>query len=114
MSSTPSKRKGTAGETEFLRRLANLGIYTRRTPASSKYDLERDAGATGDILNILATRPDRCPWLVTMTVEDFAHMLTLQDRYCLERGLGLQTIHIEVKRRKAQPWHHRIFKEKFG
>ena len=91
-----SKQKGTGGETELLRRLAIPGL--RRTPASSKHDLEVDGP---DCVYALATRPDRGRWLITIDVDSFLRLY------------GGQALKIEVKRyRKFR--HHTIWEEKFG
>jgi hypothetical protein len=102
MTSSKSKIKGTAGETELLRRLNETVGGFRRTPASSSWDLERDASGGHSIspLTVLATRPDFGRWLVLMTVDEFEYLLNEADI--------LPPIHVEVKRRRTYA-HHSLF-----
>lgn len=106
----PSKQKGTGGETELLRILAGYKLTFVRTPASSPYDLTNAAPHRFELhpLDLLATRPDRGEWLVTMRVDDFADLLK-------GHALGGDPweTHIEVKRYKKFSLHT-IFKGKFG
>ena len=103
--SNPSKQKGTGGETELLRLLDIPGLV--RTPPATKFDLALPAIASGSPkrpLQLLATRPDRGQWLLTMTVEDFKRLCRLP---------WIHGMQIEVKRFKKFA-HHSIFESKFG
>ena len=99
------KAKGTGGETELRRALEEQGIDVRRTPAATVWDLERD-GALPPV-EILATRPDRGQWLVTMNLWDFARIFR---RKFPENILALR---VEVKRYKRFSLHT-LFEGKFG
>jgi Holliday junction resolvase len=90
----PTKQKGTGGEREFKRLLESYGLDVDRMPASAKFDL-RVNGSTGRRILCLATRPDRGKWLVTLTGDDFAHLLA-------EHG---DRAFVEVKRWAAFPHH---------
>jgi hypothetical protein len=107
---TASKQKGTGGETELLRKLADYGIEVRRTPASTTYDLDREGKFP---IEVLATRPDRGRWLLTMDLETFASLLNSHDREALSLGYSRDGLHIEVKR-YARFVVHSIFEKKFG
>lgn len=109
--SNPSKQKGTAGETELKRLLDGFGLPFERTPASSTYDLTNANPTRLELLpiEVLATRPDRGRWLVTMDLSDFAALLSLT--YAQEYGHW--ETHIEVKR-YARFALHNIFEKKFG
>lgn len=106
---TASKQKGTGGETELLRFL-NLynGFKLVRNPPSALSDLSQD-GDKGRYLRILATRPDRGRWLVTMDVQDFAEMVAFQSQHSSIRYM----MDVEVKRYKRFSLHS-IFEKKFG
>ena len=106
----PPKAKGTGAETELKRRLAEYGIEVQRTAASSTYDLDRGAGDEG--LEILATRPDRGEWLVTLRLHDLATLINIADANPLTSA-GVLPLHIEVNR-YARFALHTIFKNKFG
>lgn len=101
----PPKKKGTAGETELRRKLSVAGVKVDRTPPTHKWDLERKGKSP---INILAIRPDRGDWLVTVSLEDFLDMLFTMEQLVQPPGLR-----IEVKR-YARSFIHRVFKEKFG
>lgn len=109
----PPKQKGTSGETELLRLFHNVGGWvfegTVRAPASAGVDLilPQESGFPSTPLEVLATRPDRGRWLVTMNVFDFIDLFTAADLY-VERPL-----HVEVKRYKRFSLHT-IFEGKFG
>lgn len=107
--STPSKKKGTGGETELLRFL-NLynGFKLVRNPASSITDLSQ-TGDKGRYLRLLATRPDRGRWLVTMDAVDFAELVAWVSSLTSSRFM----MDIEVKRYKKFSLHT-IFEKKFG
>jgi hypothetical protein len=107
----PARQKGTGGETELLRLLASLGVEVHRMPAASRWDLDRGNKPEGH--SVLATRPDRGRWLVTMTVEAWADLVKVADRYySLDDGIaeGTLPLHIEVKRRKTLA-HHTLFEQ---
>lgn len=97
----PSKQKGTGGETELLRLLDAHGRRVERTAPTLPYDL-RVLGSLPSF-DVLATRPDRGSWLMTMRLEDFALLLLASNREA----------HIEVKR-YARFALHSIFEKKFG
>jgi len=105
----PPKQKGTAGETELLLELLGRGINVRRTAPTLPFDLER-VGRFGDNgLNVLATRPDRGRWLLTIDLDTFASLVLLADK-----ALGFEgQLNIEVKR-YAKFALHTIYESKFG
>lgn len=98
----PPRKKGTAAEGEVVNRARGAGLTAVRTPAGSTYDVQVQ-GSTGRTVNVLATRPDRGYWLVTITLDDLIHMLS-------QHG---DAAHIEVKR-YARFSLHSIFDKKFG
>ena len=104
----PPKKKGTAGETELLKLLP---AYAQRTSAGMNYDIYVPGGTdvTFRPTEVLATRPDRGRWLVTLDLDAFLRMYydTTQD-YDLRPHLK-----IEVKRYKRFALHT-IFEQKFG
>jgi Holliday junction resolvase len=106
----PSKQKGTGGETELVRLLAELGLEFVRMPASADYDLTNANPNRLELtpLEALATRPDRGEWLVTLRLEDFAHLLKLTQTF----GPPWET-HIEAKRYTRFALHT-IWNNKFG
>ncbi len=98
----PSKAKGTAGETELLRLLEKAGVMGVRNPPNADWDLTTKG--RGDYpIDVLATRPDRGQWLITLRLADFVDLLDL---------LNPPKLHIEVKRYKKFA-HHTIFTDKF-
>lgn len=101
---TPSKKKGTGGETELVRLLNKRGLKFRRTPASHSYDLVQEGSFATTPIEALATRPDHGEWLVTMRLDDFSFLLLGQPR--------LLETHVEVKR-YARFSLHSIFAGKF-
>lgn len=106
----PSKKKGTGGETELRDILELSGLGFVRTSPTMPYDLTNADPARLELepLEVLATRPDRGEWLITMRVKDFAFLLTLTG--------GITSVwetHIEVKR-YARFALHNIFTKKFG
>lgn len=101
----PPKKKGTAGETELLRLLAGYGITVQRRAASARHDLFREG--LGAPVEVLATRPDRGEWLLSIRLDDFAELIREAD------DTWAPPLHIEVKRFKSFA-HHRIFTSKFG
>lgn len=108
-----SKQKGTGGETELRKLLEERGLHFVRTPASSDYDL---TNARPDVLElepleVLATRPDRGEWLMTMRLNDFVDLLTAAA--AAPWSPGVWETHIEVKR-YARFALHTIFEKKFG
>lgn len=96
----PPKQKGTQGETELLRELANRHVYVKRTSPGMNYDLVRYAYEP--VIQALATRPDYGQWLVTMDLDAFAMLVPVES-----------TLQIEVKRYKRFA-HHGIYTAKFG
>jgi hypothetical protein len=106
----PPKAKGTAGETELLHELAPYMPGLVRTPPATLWDLEQK-GALPSVTELLATRPDRGQWLVTMTLDEFkALWLVVTDAVDQSR---LPEVRIEVKR-YARFALHSIFEKKFG
>jgi hypothetical protein len=105
--SNPSKQKGTAGETELLRLLNLPGLV--RTPPATEWDLELPGTHQ---LNILATRPDRGQWLMTMDLDTFMELFEfyIDGADTFKRKNGLR---IEVKR-YARFALHAIWEKKFG
>lgn len=101
----PPKKKGTGGETELLRLLENHHPGITRTQPGELYDLR----APGELppFQILATRPDRGQWLITMSLDDYLS-LTPANTHGYRRQ-----VHIEVKR-YARFSLHTIFEKKFG
>lgn len=95
---TASKQKGTGGETELLRRM-NLRDMVR-TPPATTYDLARPG--LSPPVEVLATRPDKGEWLMTLRLEDFLHIF---------EGDACE-LRVEVKRYKRFSLHT-IFTSKF-
>jgi len=112
--SNPSKAKGTGGETELLRLLDDEGLKFVRMPASADYDLTNATPNRLELepLEVLATRPDRGQWLVTMRAKDFAALLGFTEDMSYPVPGPWET-HIEVKR-YARFSLHTIFENKFG
>jgi len=100
VSNTP-KQKGTGGETELTGYLQAAGFPAMRTSPGMKHDVTI-VGDQRHPLEVLATRPDRGFWLMTMRLADFSG---------LYRGNGRQA-HIEVKR-YARFSLHSTFVSKF-
>lgn len=102
----PSRKKGTAGEVELMAILEQVtGRSFRRTHAGCRWDLETtDHADYGDLppVFILATRPDRGRWLLSMTPIDWA---------CPINGTGPVPIRVEVKR-YARFALHKIYEGK--
>lgn len=108
---TASKQKGTGGETELMRLVNASGVMElRRMPASAMYDLGPvNPGETKHRdLPILATRPDRGRWLVTLDLNDFLDLL-----FNMYHGWYVPNVMVEVKRYKRFSLHS-IFEKKFG
>lgn len=102
----PSKAKGTGGETELRVLLMDDMPGLVRTPASSVVDLYQPGTSRGDpYIEVLATRPDKGQWLMTMSLADFQKLWRLADPH--------EGVAIEVKRFKKFA-HHSIFEGKFG
>lgn len=110
----PPKKKGTAAETELRKELMMHGLTFVRTPASSPYDLTNQLPDRLELdpLEVLATRPDRGQWLVTMRLDQFAELLHATDEGPNAYPEPRET-HIEVKR-YARFSLHTIFEKKFG
>lgn len=108
-----SKQKGTGGETELRKLLEDYGLLFVRTPASSDYDLTNARPDRMELepLEVLATRPDRGEWLMTMRLEDFA--MLLEATAANPWSPGVIETHIEVKR-YARFALHTIWNKKFG
>jgi hypothetical protein len=99
-----SKKKGTKGETDLLRRFLDAGFIARRTAPTLPYDIDVHAHPSmARRVDVLATRPDRGRWLVTITLDEFLDLL----RY---RGYGAR---VESKRYRHFSLHT-IFERKFG
>lgn len=102
--SNPSKAKGTRAETEFSRLMAAAGITLKRTEAGCPWDLESFPWVPdAQRMDVLATRPDRGEWLVTMRYRDVATLL---------QGYAVN-LRVESKR-YARFSLHSIFAAKFG
>lgn len=111
--SNPPRQKGTAGESELVHILnpafERRGVQFKRTPASSRWDLEKQPHLETVLdvpLNFLAIRPDRGEWLFTMDLTTFIKLL---DGY---KDLKEHPIHIEVKR-YARSFLHSLWSTKF-
>jgi hypothetical protein len=106
----PSKKKGTGGETEVMAKL-NFGLADRdfrRTAPTLPYDVASVGWSPA--IDVLATRPDRGEWLVTVRLADFIMLLDAFDR---NHEPFFQEVHVEVKR-YARFALHSIFEGKFG
>ena len=106
--SNPSKAKGTGGESELVNLLNDYfprGGWRRTSPGMA-YDIVKP-GDTHEPLEVLATRPDRGRWLMTMRLDQFEALL---GAYEFERGTP---VHIEVKRYRKFAMHA-IYEAKFG
>lgn len=107
--SNPPKQKGTGGETELLRLLQTWmpDRTWRKCENGHPWDIETvdehpAYGETGNIIRILATRPDYGQWLLSMPLHAFAGS-----------NIHVDPIQVEVKRH-ARFAHHTIFDSKFG
>jgi hypothetical protein len=99
--SNPSKQKGTHGESELVGYFQAAGFPAIRTSPGMKHDITI-VGDREKPLEVLATRPDRGQWLMTMRLEDFNNLYRL----------SLRQAHVECKRYKKFS-HHSIFEDKF-
>jgi hypothetical protein len=106
----PSKQKGTGGETELLRLLAERGILVKRREAGAIRDLRREGWEPG--VRALATRPDRGQWLFTMDLPTFCEFIHMCDVEAEEVSAMVSALDIEVKR-YARFSLHSIFEKKF-
>jgi len=97
--SNPPKQKGTGGETELLKLLAERGVHVVRNPAGARTDLSRPGLLP---IKALATRPDYGEWLLTVNLDDFCELVG-----------GVWPLEIECKRWKRFA-HHTLFKEELG
>lgn len=104
----PPKKKGTAAETTLRSLLEDItGREFRRTEPGCKWDLETaDDGSRSQLyesepIRVLATRPDRGEWLLTMTPDEWMW------------DPNTRPIHVEVKR-YARFALHTIWERKFG
>lgn len=106
----PSKKKGTGAETELVNIFAEQDIPLKRTWPGMPYDMYRLDAETnnGGAVDLLATRPDRGQWLVTMRLDDFFDLLRQAEFVTVPIPL-----HIESKR-YARFALHTIFEKKFG
>jgi hypothetical protein len=107
--SNPPKQKGTGGETELLRLLEQRFPLRRwrKCENGHPWDIETvdeypDGVGTGNVIRILATRPDRGQWLLSMPLIAYAM-----------GDADVDPIQVEVKRH-ARFAHHSIFESKFG
>lgn len=111
------KQKGTGGETELGRLLAEEQLAFVRTPPTTEYDLTNATPGALELepLEVLATRPDRGQWLMTMRLEDFAALMRAHQDWGVSayNARGPWETHVEVKR-YARFAHHSIFERKFG
>ena len=96
------RQKGTRGETELKRVLEELfGRAFRRTSPGSAWDLETiDNAYDQGPINIVATRPDRGRWLLSMPPDHW------------QKDPFSQEIRVEVKR-YARFALHKIYEETF-
>lgn len=101
-----SKQKGTAGETELLRLLELEGMV--RTAPTLPFDLCRPGW--NPPIEVLATRPDRGQWLITLTLSDFKRLMLTLDAAAEP---FVTEVHVEVKRYRRFSLHT-IFNSKFG
>jgi hypothetical protein len=106
----PSKQKGTGGETELLRLLAERGIEVKRREAGAIRDLRREGREPA--LKALATRPDRGQWLLTIDFDTFCAFVHNDDVDAEEVSAQPVSLDIEVKR-YARFSLHSIFEKKF-
>lgn len=101
MTSSRSKIKGTGGERELKALLTQLcNRRFRKTGAGEPWDLEAPGTNEEEPIQILATRPDRGRWLLTMTPWDYT------------KSWATTEIRVEVKR-WAKFWHHSEYEETF-
>ena len=101
MTSPRSKIKGTGGERQLRAILEDLFHRRfRKTGAGEPWDLETADGEDDDPIRVVATRPDRGFWLVTMRPVDWY------------RNHEEHQIQVEVKR-WARFAHHTIYEETF-
>jgi hypothetical protein len=106
----PSRKKGTSGEGEVVDLWNDyFGCpIARRNPASAKFDITvSEKPALHPPIEVLATRPDRGEWLVTLRHSDFMEVFGDSEFY------RTTPVHIEVKR-YSRFAHHEIFRKKFG
>lgn len=101
----PPRAKGTNGETELLRILNERGFKFVRRPAGARTDLKHLATDPGAVIlfTLLATRPDRGEWLITMSLDQFFEAFAPET----------DTIEIEVKRHKKFA-HHTLYENELG
>ena len=99
---TPEKKKGTGGENEIKEILElEFGREFRRTSPGCAWDLETiDNAYDQGPIDIVATRPDRGRWLLSMPPQHYG------------RDPGSQVIRVEVKR-YARFALHKIYEETF-
>ena len=103
----PSKRKGTAGETELRSIFLNMGIELRRTAPGTAWDLESvHFDPELHPLYIVAVRPDRGRWLLSCDLLDWR-------RQREDPREARRQLRVEVKR-YARFALHTIYEEKFG
>lgn len=100
----PPKRKGTAFETEIVRAAREHGLRAERTAPTSPYDvvINMDSDGLAEVVNALATRPDRGQTLVTIPLSVFFDLLDVT---------GVEA-HVECKR-YARFALHAIYESKF-
>lgn len=100
----PPRQKGTAGETELLRLLNEKGFKFVRRPAGARTDLRHESPHPfSPTFKVLATRPDRGQWLLTIDAATFCEVF----------APDLENIEIEVKRRKKFA-HHSLYEDELG
>ena len=102
--SNPSKQKGTGGETELKAELEESIPGLVRTPPTMNVDLWRIGDEGAVVHELLATRPDRGQWLITMDLDTFRELIADCEECQFE---------IEVKR-YARFSLHAIWDKKFG
>ena len=108
-----SKQKGTGGENEVVKLFNEEGIMgLLRTSPGVNYDITRVGQEPS--LQLLATRPDRGRWLVTLDARKFARLLHAADTLSdvLEHPV-YPRLEIEVKRYRRFSLHS-IFESKFS
>ena len=105
----PPKAKGTKAESELRCLFEDYFSFPvlRRTSPGMAWDLESIGDGHLRPINVLATRPDRGQWLMTISLTDFLSMFDASG------FLSAAPLRIESKRYKSFA-HHRIYTEKFG
>lgn len=102
----PPKKKGTAYETEIARVFDANGFRAERRDQGSRFDVTVfPSDVPYQVMDVLATRPDRGKTLVSLDLEDFLDLFV--------GTLNSIELHVECKR-YARFAHHAIYESKFG